>query len=189
MKNVFLTGRQGFSLIELLVVFAIIALILGVAVPGFTNYNRSQVLKTAAFDLKSILREAQNASLQGKKEGPCTASDTLIGHFITFNDGAISYDYGISCGLLDPYTIASYDFSHNDSVYIDDIKDSAENSKSPVTVMFGPVNEGVRFIDGPPSGGINMNVDYLKIILSNGVRGHAVYISSSGDIYEERVED
>lgn len=195
--------RKGFSLIELLVVFAIIALILGIAIPGFSNYNKNQMLKTAAFDLKSVLREAQNASLQGKKETcktegciTCSENHTLIGHYVTFDkvNSRESYLMGIHCGIDNPldYSIKEVQLSSAGIVYIKKIayySGLSEVPKDLMTVMFKPVNEGVGFISGRPVNSLEEIglVDKLEIVLTNGSQDHAIIVSSSGDIYENKL--
>lgn len=186
--------KKGFSLIELLVVFAIIALILGIAIPGFSNYNKAQILKTAAYDLKAVLREAQNSSLQGKKEGGCSqGGHVLIGHYITFIDGETGYSMNVLCdiGLRLDYPVKELKLSSNGTVYVERILayyPSDVDEKTKATVMFKPVNEGVVFIDGDiENSEFVPALDRLEIVLSNGDSEHAVVISSSGDIYEQKL--
>lgn len=195
--------KKGFSLIELLVVFAIIALILGIAIPGFSNYNKNQMLKTAAYELKAVLREAQNASLQGKKEtckiggctqGSCSNNDTLIGHYVTFDleNNPGGYLMGIRCNADNPkdYSVKEVQLSNNGTVNAISIAyflGETGTSKNLVTVMFKPVTGGVRFIfglsDAPEE---TTPIDRLEVVLSNGSQDHAIIISSSGDIYETK---
>lgn len=65
--------RDGFTLIELMVVVGILALVSGIMIPSFSNYTRNQSLKQAQENFKSDLRSIQNRALTG------TGSDKTFG--------------------------------------------------------------------------------------------------------------
>jgi prepilin-type N-terminal cleavage/methylation domain-containing protein len=56
-------GEGGFSLLELLLAIAIIAIILTVALLSWLGYQRSQALDVATRDLQNLLREAQGNAI------------------------------------------------------------------------------------------------------------------------------
>jgi len=141
---------KGFTFIEIIIVFSIVGLIMALAIPGFDNFNRNQILKTAAENLKFSFREAQYASLSGKKEEcnpllcpdqlanpPCCTNDTLneigycsnkytlIGHYITLHKGMTKYSIGIYCGITGvvTYPVKNVSFSNGDIVSVDSIVD------------------------------------------------------------------
>ncbi|MDO8570482.1 MAG: type II secretion system protein [Candidatus Daviesbacteria bacterium] len=58
-------GLKGFTLIELLVVIAIIGTLVAVLLPQLSNFNREQVLKNSASDLRSNIRKTQNNASSG----------------------------------------------------------------------------------------------------------------------------
>ena len=54
-----LRGSRGFSLIEMLLVFVIIAILAGIAIPSFMQMRMSQEYRRTARDVNSALREAR----------------------------------------------------------------------------------------------------------------------------------
>ncbi|MBI4999387.1 type II secretion system protein [Candidatus Gottesmanbacteria bacterium] len=85
-------ARQGYTLIELLIVFSIIGILLGMGVVAYNDFNKRQTLKGAALNLKNDLRQAQNKALAGEKT--CTGS--LDGYEVSFS--STSYNFRAKCG-------------------------------------------------------------------------------------------
>ena len=57
---------SGFTLIEIMVVMALMSIILGISSAFFTHFNRRLELRTTAGHIATLLRMAQNASLEQK---------------------------------------------------------------------------------------------------------------------------
>jgi len=55
--------KSGFTLLELLVVVAIIAILTGVAVAAFNNFSRTQRLSQAAKGVEGMIKDAQSLAL------------------------------------------------------------------------------------------------------------------------------
>ena len=60
--------KTGFTLIELLVVISVATILFSLGWAQYNNFNRQQILKQTALELKSDLVHAQELALSGKKE-------------------------------------------------------------------------------------------------------------------------
>lgn len=69
--------RQGFSLVELLLVIVIFSILFTVGVASYNNFNRKRVVRETALKLMNNLRFVQNKALSGEK--PDFACDVLNG--------------------------------------------------------------------------------------------------------------
>ncbi len=63
-----LTGRRGVTLVELLVVLGIIALVLGISVPGFSGYAQQLRLKTAIRQTMGLLSLARSTAISSRTD-------------------------------------------------------------------------------------------------------------------------
>lgn len=86
---------KGFSLIELMVVLAIIALLTMIAMPNFTRYLAKAQRTEAYINLKSLFlaQKAYAADHQGKYAKNLTGKDSL-----QWNPGEVKYTYGFPSG-------------------------------------------------------------------------------------------
>src|SRR3989344_9089026 len=83
--------RRGFTIIELLVVISLLGITTTLVSAAYLSFERRARVKSAALDLKSNLRLAQNKALSGDKGVPgtsesCPASDKLVGWFVRMDD-------------------------------------------------------------------------------------------------------
>lgn len=74
--------RDGFSLVELLVVVSILTIVLGFGLASFMRFNRHERLKQAGLTLKSSLRFAQTKTISVEK--PSSGCTTYIGIRLSF---------------------------------------------------------------------------------------------------------
>lgn len=61
-KGLSLIYKKGFTLIEILVAFSIIAILSSVSIASFVTYGRSQVLANAELDVSTLLNKAKSRS-------------------------------------------------------------------------------------------------------------------------------
>jgi len=83
--------KTGFTLIELLIVISVMTILFALGFAQYNNFNRQQVLKQTALELKSDLVHAQELALSGKKE--CLG--LFEGVLVIFGEG--SYTLNASC--------------------------------------------------------------------------------------------
>lgn len=76
--------NKGFTLIEIIVVFSVIAIVATVGVAAFVNYSKTQSLQTSYLDLKSTLSTAKSYSLSQIKPAEC-ATNILIGYEVSLD--------------------------------------------------------------------------------------------------------
>jgi len=96
-----LKKSEGFTLLELIVVFSIIAILSTIGVASYTSYARQQLLQGAVNDLSAVLNTAKSkASAQVK---PSTCLGSLQGYGVTIYKTAVgshvanSYTLSASC--------------------------------------------------------------------------------------------
>jgi len=77
--------REGFTLIELIVVFSIMAMISGVGFASLVAYSRSQALSQAVANVKSAVEQAKfNALSNVVRPSSCTTTSTLVSYKLIF---------------------------------------------------------------------------------------------------------
>ena len=81
-------GNSGFTLIEMIVVIAIMAVMLAIAVPGFLGMTPRSSLKTAARDMISNLQLARIEAIRGRKTWAVQFDTGSARYRILDDDGA-----------------------------------------------------------------------------------------------------
>lgn len=60
--------RRGFTVLELLIVIAILAFLLAIIIPSFMNFRRSSLLNTETMDLVTLVNRARLLSVSSKND-------------------------------------------------------------------------------------------------------------------------
>lgn len=135
----------GFTLIEILVTIGVIALLSGIGLASYNQFNRKQILDQAAKTLKSDLRLAQSKALAGLKDctvGVCGGTSggcgndgsekSLDGWFVSFTDRLYTL-YGSCGGGTTTFSTKTISLPTNVSF-----------NPVPSAVRFQPLNQGVN---------------------------------------------
>lgn len=92
------SNQRGFTLIELIVVFSVIAVLSTIGVASFVGYSRAQTLQQATNDFITVLNTAKvRASAQVKPSPTCLTTSTLQGYSVTVNIVARTYSLNVIC--------------------------------------------------------------------------------------------
>lgn len=97
----------GFSLIELMVAFSLMALIAGIGFASFSNYNQKQTVTQASQDVKLVFDNAKFNAISSVKSTSC-ANSNLVGYKVVVCSKATclvptaNYEIDTMCSYPDP---------------------------------------------------------------------------------------
>ena len=140
----------GFTLVEILLVVAIIAIIAGISVPFYRNFQTSQELDIASKDMLLNMRDAQNRSKVGQ-------NDSVWG--VHFNAGFDEY------GIFQGTTFSSY---YDDPATIPSVLSVTSNFGTDITftkALGAPSTSGIITLDGV--GGESRQIEITEVGLIN----------------------
>jgi prepilin-type N-terminal cleavage/methylation domain-containing protein len=142
----------GFTLVELLVTISIFTILFTIGVAKYNQFNRRQVVKQAALNLKTNLFSARNKALAGEKD----CSGSLDGYEVTFSSD--SYTFRAKCGT---------NYGASKTV---NLPGSVVINSSPDAIIFKVLGQGA-LIDGSPS----------IVVSGHGVE-HTISVTTVGEI-------
>lgn len=125
---------SGFTLIELIIVFSVIAILSTVGIASFVSYSRAQTLQTAASDFTSVLNVAKSRALAQIKPGECTGQ-SLSGYQVDIRSNTV-YDLGVVCSG-NYYRLMTQTLPSNLSF-------SLTGQTTTISVFFPIISSGVR---------------------------------------------
>ena len=165
MNNNFIKKNKGFTLVELLIVIAIIGIMSAVSIVSLQNGKTEKEVETAATQVAAAIREAQNNALTGKKNNGETPCDYVYFRWISNSNYAISYEEKVSEGICS--SIKDY------SVY------TLENDV--IVSSFDEISFSIPF------GGTDIS-GTEDIVLSKDSNIYHVCVTSSGSVTEGKDE-
>jgi len=97
--------RNGFTLIEMVVAFSILAVLSTIGIAAFVNYSRSQAMQQATNDLRTALNTAKSLTATQttnltEKNGVtlvCPNDKSFQGYGININSSSNNYNFYIKC--------------------------------------------------------------------------------------------
>lgn len=97
-------NKNGFTLIEVMVVIAIIGIMTSISIVSFVTSRRNAALEAASREVESVLREAQNYALSGKNltNPSCTGFNVRnqgVSNYILFNN-CINMPFSLKNGVV-----------------------------------------------------------------------------------------
>ncbi len=92
---------QAFTLIETLVTVSLLLIITGFGLASYNNFHQEQLLKQAAEEVKTVLREAQNKALAGEKDSACGNKSLDYWQFEIADNTITKYKINGQCGDLE----------------------------------------------------------------------------------------
>jgi prepilin-type N-terminal cleavage/methylation domain-containing protein len=147
---------NGFTMIELLVVMAVIVTITALLVGGYNNFNQTERLRQSGKDLKTNLRLAQTKATSGLKPSGCSVLD---GYRVTFDSS--SYTIQALCGGALAGSITTITLP--DAI-------SFSPAPTPNPLLFSVLT------------GLPVLTNNMTITLGSASQTHAVLVSTGGDI-------
>lgn len=168
-------SKNGFTLIEILIVVAIIVIVSTTGFFSFTQFNKGRDLEASFLQLKNDLSEAKSSAIsETKPTAYCAAADSLVGYRISLYTATTpdSYSLDVVCKSL---TTAKESFITKKSV-------SLPNGLALTTSIsaLGSYSGIPRILFDTDGQSSNSG----SITLTKGGRGKVININTNGTIYE-----
>lgn len=159
---------QGFTFIELLVVFSITAILSTLGIASFVTYSRAQDLRNALYDLSTLLNSAKSsAQTQVKPAGMCLSSDILKSYSVylccsgagcpSCVNSSDNIELVVSCGNKPDQLIQAKQFPNGVSV------NTAPGQTTSRSFSFMPINGGVTGVGKVVLNGYNNQTKSINV--------------------------
>ncbi len=136
-------NSRGFTLLEIIIVFAVIATLSAIGIASFVSYSRIQSLETAKSTLSSTLSLARSRAISQAKPTNC-GSQILNGYKVVLNTAANTYELDAICSGFS-YVIQTQKLPVN--ITFDVIRTTSTSFYFPVIVN-GTIGAGTIYLNG-----------------------------------------
>ena len=117
--------REGFTLIEMLIVIAIIAILVSIVIPVVSNASTKAKAATDAANLRSVLGLSNTLLLENDTNAAATIASLQAADSVTF-PGAVPYIYYVNPGFIIAY------YEYNGAPYtVESFAEAASSGKAP----------------------------------------------------------
>lgn len=185
--------KSAFTIIEILVVFSLIAIFSVLMIPSYLNFNRNQEVKQAGLFIKNSIRDTQNRSQSGEKE--LSSCSPLVGFYGQFSTGTNTFTTGGRCATSDfdslsdklPSNKVNVSAFYNASSYPTVACSEITMNNGSLRLMFKTVSHGVDFFDWNSGLGTGTSLPYSKIgieVSNSGGSKYVIIIGNNGEIYD-----
>jgi hypothetical protein len=88
---------KGFTLVEILLSFGVIAVVAGISISTFSSYNKSQIFSQGVSDFKDLLGVSRSRAISQVKPPSCGATP-LEGYEVRVTISGVGYSQYVKCG-------------------------------------------------------------------------------------------
>lgn len=178
-------SRAGFTMVEIVVMLAILTAISGLVLANFTGFNEGTALNRSARELALGIRKAQNMSLAVTRVGGqipagvgvyLSATGADSGKYFLFSDTG-----NLSFGPNPEEKIAGSEVRFERNVKIGQIKDQNNSSYTVANIIFTPPEATIGFSDstGTPIPGEKLEI---QLSVSGREQTKTLVIRTSGQV-------
>lgn len=174
LKSYFLyhKSNSGFTLIELVIVFSILAIVSTVGIAAFVNYTNSQKLRNTTLDIKTLLQQARSQS--SSQINTCANGTAFQGYVVQvccatgaakcFADCAIGNDVELDILCSGTYTTVQNSGRQLPSGVTIDSVGTTNGSYQFIPITGGVMQSGAIVLDGTSNSKQTITVTNAGII-------------------------
>ncbi len=137
--------QRGFSLVELVVVMAILAMIMGLGIPYIVQLRRSRQVDSVAYEVRDVIKNARLKALAVSTE---TADIWPTGYQVSIGSNNIAlYPVGGETSGYTEWKVGDLPINPDDPVYLIDPVGVTINPENCSRVVFESVNGRMHILD------------------------------------------